>query len=84
MGNVQTLLNTQKWLEKLKEKHPECLLFLDPVMGDNGKLYVPKEMIPVYQQLCTVADVVFPNAFEAEQVLFTFKSIYIYINIYIS
>ncbi|KAH6691644.1 pyridoxal kinase [Plectosphaerella plurivora] len=39
---------------------------LDPVMGDNGRLYVAEEVVPAYQALVEYADLVLPNQFEAE------------------
>ncbi|KAK1476125.1 pyridoxal kinase [Colletotrichum cuscutae] len=39
---------------------------LDPVMGDNGKLYVAEEVVPAYQSLVEHADLILPNQFEAE------------------
>lgn len=39
---------------------------LDPVMGDNGKLYVAEECIPAYKSLIRDADLIMPNQFEAE------------------
>lgn len=41
---------------------------LDPVMGDNGKLYVADDVIPAYKTLIRSADLVLPNQFEAEYV----------------
>lgn len=39
----------------------------DPVMGDNGKMYVPDEIMPVYRDVVVpLADVLTPNQFEAE------------------
>lgn len=39
----------------------------DPVLGDDGRLYVPAELVDVYkQQLLPIADVVLPNGYEAE------------------
>jgi pyridoxal/pyridoxine/pyridoxamine kinase len=36
-------------------------------MGDNGKLYVPEEVVPVYRdELLPLASVITPNQFEAE------------------
>lgn len=36
-------------------------------MGDNGKLYVSEELIPVYKEyILSVADILTPNLFEAE------------------
>lgn len=41
---------------------------LDPVMGDDGRLYVSEDVIPVYQNLLHDADLILPNQFEAEYV----------------
>lgn len=39
----------------------------DPVMGDNGKMYVPEEILPVYRDIVVpLADILTPNQFEAE------------------
>ncbi|EXJ82394.1 pyridoxine kinase [Capronia epimyces CBS 606.96] len=39
---------------------------LDPVMGDQGRLYVAEDIVPAYRQLIREADLVVPNQFEAE------------------
>lgn len=39
---------------------------LDPVMGDQGRLYVAEEIVPAYRQLIREADLILPNQFEAE------------------
>ena len=39
---------------------------LDPVMGDNGKLYVAEDVPPAYKSLIRDADLILPNQFEAE------------------
>lgn len=39
---------------------------LDPVMGDNGRIYVAEETVPAYKSLLSDADVILPNQFEAE------------------
>jgi pyridoxine kinase len=41
---------------------------LDPVMGDNGKLYIPEDEVPEYKTLLREADLILPNQFEAESV----------------
>lgn len=39
----------------------------DPVLGDNGQLYVPESLIPIYQnEILPLADICTPNQFEAE------------------
>lgn len=42
---------------------------LDPVMGDEGKIYVSEEVVPAYKSLLRDADLILPNQFEAEYVL---------------
>lgn len=39
----------------------------DPVLGDNGHLYVPESLIPIYQkEILPLSDICKPNQFEAE------------------
>lgn len=39
----------------------------DPVLGDNGHLYVPESLIPIYQnEILPLCDICTPNQFEAE------------------
>lgn len=39
----------------------------DPVLGDNGKLYVPEELVAIYRdEVVPRATVVTPNQFECE------------------
>lgn len=43
------------------------LTVCDPVMGDNGKMYVPEDILPVYRDVVVpLADILTPNQFEAE------------------
>ncbi len=37
-------------------------------MGDQGKLYVNEDVVPVYKNLLRDADLILPNQFEAESV----------------
>lgn len=39
---------------------------LDPVMGDQGKLYVAPDVVPAYRALVPQADLILPNQFETE------------------
>jgi len=43
---------------------------LDPVMGDNGNLYVGQDVVPAYMKLLNHADLILPNQFEAEYLPF--------------
>ena len=48
-------------------KHSQTVV-LDPVMGDEGRLYVNENVVPVYKNLLRDADLILPNQFEAELV----------------
>lgn len=48
-------------------QNPETLIFVDPVMGDHGKLYstFSPERVPGVRALCERADLISPNLTEA-------------------
>lgn len=52
--------------ERAKQKPGSFFWVLDPVMGDNGNLYVAQDVVPVYRSLISHADLILPNQFEAE------------------
>lgn len=52
--------------EKTKDTPGRFFWVLDPVMGDNGRLYVAEDCIPAYKSLIPFADLILPNQFEAE------------------
>jgi pyridoxine kinase len=54
--------------QRAKEAPRSFFWVLDPVMGDNGNLYVTKDVVPVYRSLVSHADLILPNQFEAEYV----------------
>jgi pyridoxine kinase len=39
---------------------------LDPVMGDQGRIYVNENVVPAYKEILRGADLILPNQFEAE------------------
>ena len=43
-----------------------CVTVLDPVMGDQGRLYVSEGVVPIYRSLISHADMIVPNQFETE------------------
>ena len=49
-------------------KSQESLFYVcDPVLGDNGRLYVPEGLVPIYRDvLIPLSSLVTPNQFEAE------------------
>ena len=65
MGSTANLLCIEEFLNNLKSCRPELIIFLDPVMGDHGKLYLPKENISIYKRLISIATFITPNGFEA-------------------
>ncbi|ORX80637.1 pyridoxal kinase-like protein [Basidiobolus meristosporus CBS 931.73] len=67
LGNSENLRVVAKILKKLREKNPNLIYVLDPVLGDNGKFYIPEEAVPIYRdELAKQANVITPNQFEAE------------------
>ena len=42
MGSADTLETIVKVATKLKQRNPGLIYVCDPVLGDNGKLYVPE------------------------------------------
>eukprot|EP01063_Lacrimia_lanifica_P017877 TRINITY_DN24863_c0_g1_i1.p1 TRINITY_DN24863_c0_g1~~TRINITY_DN24863_c0_g1_i1.p1 ORF type:complete len:310 (+),score=121.78 TRINITY_DN24863_c0_g1_i1:86-1015(+) len=66
IGSVEFLQHVSNVLATLRAQSPRLKYICDPVMGDNGRLYVSKEMVPEYRKLIALADVVTPNQFEAE------------------
>uniref|UniRef100_A0A8R1DSE2 pyridoxal kinase n=1 Tax=Caenorhabditis japonica TaxID=281687 RepID=A0A8R1DSE2_CAEJA len=64
-GNVTFLQKIADVIRDLKQKDPNTTFVCDPVMGDNGRYYTPKELMPVYRDtIIPLADVLTPNAFE--------------------
>ncbi|KAG0521571.1 hypothetical protein BDA96_08G172900 [Sorghum bicolor] len=67
IGSVSFLETVLQVVDKLRSVNPDLLYVCDPVLGDEGKLYVPQELISVYQQkVVPVASMLTPNQFEVE------------------
>ncbi|XP_056096851.1 pyridoxal (pyridoxine, vitamin B6) kinase a [Rhinichthys klamathensis goyatoka] len=68
---LETVVNI---VQELKRANPSLVYVCDPVLGDNGAMYVPENMLPVYRdKVVPVADIITPNQFEAQ--LLTGRSI---------
>ena len=52
------------------------MVVLDPVMGDEGKLYVNEDVVPAYKNLLHIADMILPNQFEAEYAVLNPKPLF--------
>ncbi|SMN18193.1 similar to Saccharomyces cerevisiae YEL029C BUD16 Putative pyridoxal kinase, a key enzyme involved in pyridoxal 5'-phosphate synthesis, the active form of vitamin B6 [Maudiozyma saulgeensis] len=55
---------------KFKAENKKLLWLMDPVMGDEGQLYVNEDVIPEYQKLTfspdSLVDIITPNQYELE------------------
>ena len=64
---IQSILPNNKVVRMLKSANPPLVYVCDPVMGDNGKLYVTSDLLPIYRDvILPLADIVTPNQYEAE------------------
>ncbi|VDD77808.1 unnamed protein product [Mesocestoides corti] len=67
VGDPNFLNKLAHIVSDIKAVNPSCRFYCDPVLGDNGHIYVPKELIPIYvDSILPLADVLMPNQFEAE------------------
>ncbi|XP_059165424.1 pyridoxal kinase-like isoform X2 [Physella acuta] len=68
IGSESFLKKVGEVVKELKSKNPNLIYVCDPVMGDDGKLYVSEALVPVYRtQILEQADIITPNQFELEQ-----------------
>ncbi|KAB1211276.1 Pyridoxal kinase [Morella rubra] len=68
IGSVSFLNTVLEVVNKLRSINPKLTYVCDPVMGDEGKLYVPPDLVSVYREkVVPVASMLTPNQFEAEQ-----------------
>ena len=58
-------------VKQMAKDFPDALLFVDPAMGDNGKLYYgfDEAFAKKMAELCAVADIIVPNMTEASFML---------------
>lgn len=67
VGNGSFLRNLANVAKRLKEKNPRLIFVCDPVLGDGGQFYVPKECVSIYQNaVIPLADILTPNQTELE------------------
>mmetsp|Transcript_22307 Transcript_22307/g.62226 ORF Transcript_22307/g.62226 Transcript_22307/m.62226 type:complete len:233 (-) Transcript_22307:1523-2221(-) len=68
IGSASFLSSVLDVLQTLRKYSKNFRFVCDPVLGDEGKFYVPEDLVAVYQtKVIPMADVVTPNQFEAEQ-----------------
>ncbi|KAL6520124.1 hypothetical protein OROHE_017267 [Orobanche hederae] len=67
IGSVSFLTTVLKVVDKLRSINPGLTYVCDTVLGDEGKLYVPQDMVSLYREkVVPVASMLTPNQFEAE------------------
>lgn len=67
VGSSSFLKKIVQVIKALKIKNPDLIYVCDPVMGDDGKLYVPEELKDIYKnEIVPLADIITPNQFELE------------------
>lgn len=66
--NAESVTEIAKIGRDLRDRFPGLLWLLDPVLGDDGRLYVSDTVIPVYREILKSGAVtlITPNQFEAE------------------
>jgi pyridoxine kinase len=67
LGNEKQIETVNEFFDYCKGKNEKCLLFVDPVMGDNGQKYktYTEKMCDSMKKLVRRADVITPNVTEA-------------------
>ena len=50
IGSESFLSAVVKVVQKLKGLNPKCRYICDPVLGDMGRFYVPKELVHIYKR----------------------------------
>uniref|UniRef100_A0A8C1LJQ7 Pyridoxal kinase n=1 Tax=Cyprinus carpio TaxID=7962 RepID=A0A8C1LJQ7_CYPCA len=61
-------------VQELKRANPNLVYVCDPVLGDNGAMYVPENLLPIYRcKVVPAADIITPNQFEKLKMLVVFQ-----------
>lgn len=61
LATVESLIST------LRERKPDMIYLLDPVMGDMDRgMYVNPDVLPIYRRMLRLSTIITPNQFEAQ------------------
>ncbi|GLC35701.1 hypothetical protein PLESTB_000485400 [Pleodorina starrii] len=67
IGSLSLLQSIAELCSQLKRHSPNLTYVCDPVLGDEGRLYAPRELVDAYAaSIVPLASVLVPNQFEAE------------------
>ena len=65
MGSVENAQFASEVIQSVKAGNPEATIVVDPVMGDQGKLYIPEDVAQtIMHELIPLADIITPNVWE--------------------
>jgi pyridoxine kinase len=68
IGSASFLSVIRSLVLKIRGDKPDFRYLCDPVLGDDGELYVPAELVSLFKtEIIPLADIVTPNQFEVEQ-----------------
>ncbi|KAI7837973.1 hypothetical protein COHA_008276 [Chlorella ohadii] len=68
IGSLSILQTVVRVAQKLREHNPDLVYVCDPVMGDDGRLYVRPDIPAAFRDLIVpLASIMTPNQYEAEQ-----------------
>jgi pyridoxine kinase len=83
VGDKTFLNKLADFIEELKVSNPNLVYLCDPVLGDDGKLYVAKELVDIYlKRILPQANIITPNLFELELEEKHFKPVFFLTLIY--
>lgn len=70
LPNAMSVRRVGENYSRYKKENPGTIWLLDPVMGDEGELYVNEDVVPEYKKLAlsedNLVDIITPNQFEME------------------
>jgi len=65
IGAASFLKLIVKIVKKLREQNPNIIYVCDTVLGDDGHMYVPEDLLPIFRdEIVPIADIVTPNQYE--------------------
>lgn len=77
--SVEIAAETAAAVKRVFEVNPRTIYILDPVLGDDGKFYVPAELTDYFKQnLLPLAEVITPNHFEVTNSSLKLQSYYLW------